>query len=94
MATEHNTTKSLFEETNLIDDASMKLSIASAILNALHEQHNDLRNTPSISQKEISVLIFAALRLVESADASVQSMPFKAGERHEAEDAEDRKLAA
>lgn len=74
-------TLGLFEEENRIDDASAKLAIAKAILEALHNDHNDLKQKPELQQRDISALIYAALRLVEEANVSVQAMPFEAGWR-------------
>ena len=71
----------LFGEENLIDDASMKLGVAKAILAALHLQHSDLKQRPELEQEQVSTLIYSALELVEAANASVQAIPVAAGKR-------------
>lgn len=74
----------IFTEENLIDDVGMKLSLASSVLAALHEQHCYTDRKPTISQPDIAKLVYTALQLVEFANASVQSMPFQYGRREAA----------
>ena len=69
---------SLFTEDHPVDDASMKLSLAGSILNALHEQHMYLDEKPTLKQADIAGLIYAAMQMIEVAHQTVQSMDYRA----------------